>query len=149
MTKWKKSPPPLATLPNPVLSHLSDHSDPTVLEPFDVTLWYSGVPWPPNLLKTSSDIEVILEMTFSVHCTLIWKLNQISMTIINKVARKCVWCCQVQRCVMAPYSGVKWCSGAWKHGQDSHVGMFSLWSAKWQPLCLQLNVVILVCNLDE
>ena len=25
------------------------------------------------------------------------------------------------------YSGVKLCSGAWKRGQDSHVGMFSLW----------------------
>ena len=53
----KKSPPPLAMLPNPVLSHLSGHSDPIVLEPFDVTLWYSSVPRTPNLLKISLDIE--------------------------------------------------------------------------------------------
>ena len=50
-------PPPLATLLNQVLSRLSGHSDPIVLEPFDVTLWYSGVPQTPNLLKVSSDIE--------------------------------------------------------------------------------------------
>ena len=53
----KKFSPPLAMLPNPVLSCLSGESDPTVLEPFDVTLWYSGVPHTPNLLKISSDIE--------------------------------------------------------------------------------------------
>ena len=37
----KKIPPPLATLPNPVLSRLSGHSDPIVLEHFGVALWYS------------------------------------------------------------------------------------------------------------
>ena len=51
------SPPPLAKLPNPVLLCLSGHSDPIVLEHFDVTPWYSGVPQMPNLLKISSDIE--------------------------------------------------------------------------------------------
>ena len=50
----KKFSPLLATFPNQVLPHLSGHSDPMVLEPFDITLWYSGV---PSLLKTSSDIE--------------------------------------------------------------------------------------------
>ena len=48
---------PLATLPNPVLSRLSGHSDPIVLEPFNIILWYSGVPRTPNLLKISSDIK--------------------------------------------------------------------------------------------
>ena len=41
----------------PALSRLSVQSDPIVLEPFDVTLWDSGVPRMPNLLKISSDIE--------------------------------------------------------------------------------------------
>ena len=49
--------PPLAMLRSPVLSRLSGHSDPIVLEPFDVTLWYSGVPRTLNFLKISSDIE--------------------------------------------------------------------------------------------
>ena len=42
---------------------------------------------------------------------------------------KCIynWCYHwVQRCVMAPYQGGwKLCSGAWKRGRVSHVGMFS------------------------
>ena len=57
MTMWKNPPLPLVTLPNPVLSCLSGHSDPIDLKPFVVTLWYSGVPQTPNLLKISSDIE--------------------------------------------------------------------------------------------
>ena len=49
-------------------------------------------------------LKVILEMAFSAHCTQIWKLHRISMTIISEVARKCIWCChRVQRCVTAPY----------------------------------------------
>ena len=103
MTMRKKSPPPLAMLPNPVLSCLSSHSDPIVLETFDVTLWYSGVSRTPNLLKI---LKVISEMTFSANCAQVWKLNRISMTIINKVARKCIRCCQnVQWCVTAPQKG--------------------------------------------
>ena len=67
-------------------------------------------------------------MAFSAHCTQMWKLNRISRTIISKVALKCIWCChRVQRCVTASCSEGKLCSGAWRHGQDSHVGMFSLW----------------------
>ena len=55
---WKKKfPPTLAMLPNPVLLHLSGHSDPIVLKPFDVTLWYSCVPPTPNLLKISLDTK--------------------------------------------------------------------------------------------
>ena len=57
MTMWKKIPPLVTLCANPVLSRLSDHSDPIVLEPFDVTLWYSGVPRTQNLLKILSDIE--------------------------------------------------------------------------------------------
>ena len=77
-------------------------------------------------------LKVILEMAFSAHWAPIWKLNRISMTIINKVAGKCIWCChRVQQCVMVPHSGVKLCSGAWKRGQDSHVDMFFLWT--WFP----------------
>ena len=69
---------------------------------------------------------------FSANSAQVWKLNRISMTIINKVARKCIRCCQnVQRCVTAPQKGEEGgggglCSGAWKGGQDTHVGMFSL-----------------------
>ena len=60
--------------------------------------------------------------------TITWDPQPI-MTIIDKVAQKCIWCCvQVQRCVTAPYSVVKWCSGAWMCGQDIHVGMFSLYA---------------------
>ena len=119
---WKNFPPPLVTLPNWVSSCLSGHSDHIVLEPFDVTLWYSGVPWLPNLLKISLDIKSIeiMKMAFSAHCTQIWKLNRISMTIISKVAWKCIWCShQVQRCMTAPHSGRKLCSGTLKHGQGS------------------------------
>ena len=102
MTARKKKSPPLATLPNPVLSRLSGHSDPIVLEPFDVTVWYSDVPRTPNLLKISSDIESDFRKGFSAHYTQIWKLNRISMTIIYKVARKCIWCCWMcgQNCAM-------------------------------------------------
>ena len=147
MNTLKNIPPPLATLPNLVLSCLSGHLDPIVLDSFDVNLWYSGVPRTPNLLKISSDIESGFRMAFSAHCTLIWKLNQISMTIINKVTCKCIWCCHwVQRCVTSPDIGVKLCSGAWKRGQNSHVGTFSLWYIgmdKWlHPTDKLLNVII-------
>ena len=81
MTTRKKSLLPLATLPNLVLSHLSAQSDPIVLKPFDVTLWYSGEPRTPNLLK-------ILEMAFPAHFTQIWKLNRISMMLPPGPARR-------------------------------------------------------------
>ena len=56
------------------------------------------------------------------------------MTIISKVARKCICCChRVHRCV----TGVKLCTVAWKRGPGSHVGMFSLCSAAllWHGQC--------------
>ena len=103
------SPSPLATLPNLVLSCLSGHSDSIVIEPFDIILWYSSVPRMPNLLKVHRMLKVILEMAFMAHCTQIWKLNQISLTMISKVAWKCIWCCSwVQRCMTAPHWARRW-----------------------------------------
>ena len=84
-------------------------------------------------------LKVVLEMVFSAHYTPIWKLNRISMTIINKVARNCIGCChRVQRCVTAPYSGVNCVR---KRSQDSHVGMFSLWLVRYilPSVCLSLS----------
>ena len=49
----KNPPPPLGTMTNPVLSHLSGHSKPIVLEPFDVTLWNAKFAY----FKISLDIE--------------------------------------------------------------------------------------------
>ena len=80
MTTRKKCLPPLATLPTPVLSRLSGHSDPSVFEPFDVTLWYSGVPRTPNLLKISSKIEIdfrnwfFIEHRFESWIEFLWPL---------------------------------------------------------------------------
>ena len=66
-------------------------------------------------------LKVILEMAFSAHCTNIWKLDLISMTIISKVARKFFWCYhQVQWFVTAFHSGGKLCSETLKRGQGSH-----------------------------
>ena len=141
----KKIPPPLAMLPNLILSRLSGHSDPIVLEPFDATLWYSGVTRTPNFLMISSNVEGDFRNGFSsAHCTQIWKLNRISMTIISNVARKCIWCChRVQRCVTASLQLENLCSGAWKRGQDNHVGMFSLCTCNpldtWTQRCSSLG----------
>ena len=101
----EKNPPPLAKLPNLVLSSLSGHSDPIVLEPFDVT-FDNQVPRTPNLPKISSGIESDIRNGFfsTLHTAL--KVNQVFMTIINKVAWKCIWCChQVQWCITAPKMG--------------------------------------------
>ena len=64
-------------LPNPVLLHLLGHLDPIVPELFDVTLWYTGVPRTPNLLKISSDIESELKNGFcsTLHIDLKVELN--------------------------------------------------------------------------
>ena len=112
----------MTTLLNPVLSRLSGHADPIVLEPFDVTLCYPGVPRTPNLLKISSDIESnIRNGLFSTLRTDL-KVEWTSMTIISKLTRKCIWCYhRVQWCVTTPHSGGKLCSGALKRGQGSHV----------------------------
>ena len=94
------------------------------MSPFDTQVYHEH----QICLRFHRILKVILEMAFSSHCTPIWKLNIISVTIINKVTRKCIWCChRAQRCVTSPGFGVKLCSGAWKRGPDSHVGTFSLW----------------------
>ena len=92
-----------------------------------------------------------LDMAFLAHCTQIWKLNRICMTTISKVARKCIWCCGwAQRCATASTElagGEILCSGAWKHGQDSHAAVFSLcstkrcksWSMHWSYIFLALT----------
>ena len=113
---WGVWPQPLATLLNSVLSHLSGHSDPIVLEPFDVTICHEH----KICLRFYWALQVIIEMAFSAHCTQIWKLNRISMTIIGRVTRKCIWCYRrVQLCVTAPHTGGKLCSGLLKRGQGS------------------------------
>ena len=109
-----------------------------LMSPFDTQVYHKR----QICLRFHWILRVILEMAFSAHCTSNWKLNQISMTIINKVARKCIWCChRIHWCVTVPYSGVKLCSGAWKHGQDSHVDMFSLWC---EESCLSRTVFNIV-----
>ena len=92
------------------------------MSPFDTQVYHEH----QICLRFHRILNVILEMAFSSHCTPIWKLNRICTTIINKVTRKCIWCChRAQRCVTSPGFGVKLCSGAWKRGPDSHVGTFS------------------------
>ena len=57
-----------------------------------------------NCLRFHQILKMILEIAFSAHCTQICKFNQICMTIISKVARKCIWCWgQIQRCVTTPH----------------------------------------------
>ena len=97
------------------------------MSPFDTQVYHEH----QICLRFHRILKVILEMAFSAHCTPIWKVNRISTTIINKVTRKCIWCChRVQRCVTSPGFGVKLCSGAWKRGPDSHVGTSSLCQAR-------------------
>ena len=119
-----------------IYMHVSDHREnsPVTQTTLEHTVRLGRMTtWPPNLRKISSEIESYFRNVFSSHCTQIWKLNRISMTIISKVARKCIWCCHwVQRWMTVPYSG-ELCSGAWKLGQDSHVGMFSLCVSVMHP----------------
>ena len=108
------------------------------MSPFDTQVYHEH----QICLRFHQILKVILEMAFSAHCTPIWKLNRISTTIINKVTRKCIWCChRAQRCVTSPGFGVKLCSGAWKRGPDSHVGTFSL--------CAKFFVLIFYCTFHE
>ena len=73
---------------NPVLSYLSDHSNPIVLEAFHVTQAC-------HECKICSGFhriwKIIVEMAFSAHFILIWKLNRICSTSIIKVVPKCIW----------------------------------------------------------
>ena len=125
--------PPLAMLPNLVLSCLSGHSETLLfsnplMSPFDSEVCHEcEICW-----RFHGILKVILEMAFLAHCTQIRKLNRISMTIISKVAWKCIWCCgQVQHAWWLPTEladGGILCSVAWKRGQDSHATVFSIWS---------------------
>ena len=73
-----------------------------LMSPFDTQVYHEC----QICLRFHRILTVILEMAFSAHCTLIWMLKWISMTIINKVAWKCIWCChQVQRFVTLPTVG--------------------------------------------
>ena len=56
-------------------------SNPLML-PFDTQVCHEC----PIRLRFHWILQVILEKAFSAHCTRIWKLNRISMTIISKVA---------------------------------------------------------------
>ena len=81
-------------------------------------------------------LKVILEMAFSAHCSKIWKLNQISMTIISKFAWKCIWCChRVQQCVVVSYSEeiVQWGLKTWSRKQRWHVLSMKqlIWGYTW------------------
>ena len=119
-----------------VLSCLSGHSDPIVLEPFDVTLWYLGVPQMPNLLKISSDIESdfrngffnTIAHRFENWIEFIWPLlaKLYENAFYAAIGSRDAW--------QPPLRWGKLCSGAWKHGQDSHVGMSSLC---WVIICFQ------------
>ena len=101
----KKIPPPWSCCQTRSYHAYLATQTPLSLEPFD-TLWYSGVPWMPNLLKISLDIESDFRNAFTAHCTQIWMLNRISITIISQVARKCICCChRVHRCVTVPPVG--------------------------------------------
>ena len=94
---WQHEPPPytLDHAAKPGLNALIRplNSDPIVIEPFDVTLWHSGEPRTPNLLKISSDIESDFRNGFFA-----WRLPKLA-------------------------GGGMLCSGAWKRGQDSHTAV--------------------------
>ena len=77
-------------------------SNPLML-PFDTQVCHK---W-QICLRFHQIIKVILEMAFSAHCTLNWKLNRIFRTGISKVAQKCTWCCE--RCMTAPHWARRWC----------------------------------------
>ena len=77
----------------------------TLVSPFDTQVCHKR----QICFRIHRILKVVLEMAFSAHCTQIWKLNRISMTIISKVTRKCIWCCGwVQRCVTASHWARRW-----------------------------------------
>ena len=120
----KKISPPLATLPSPVLSHLLGHLDPIVRKPFDIAQVCHANKICSKLALTW---KLTLKLTFPAHCISNWKLNGISRTNISKVtlnaANERARC---RRTPAAPGHGVKLCSGAWKRGPESPVGVNSL-----------------------
>ena len=131
----EKYPPP--PLQNPVLSHLSDHSDPIVLEPFDVTLWYSVVPQMPNLLKISSDIESDVS-NGTAHWFKSWVefLGLVLAKLFKNAFDAAAGSSDAWQLPTELAGGVKLCSGAWKHGQDSHTAVSSLWMLKNSAMSL-------------
>ena len=64
-------------------------------------------------------------MAFSAHCTQIWKLTRIFMTIISKVTRKCISCYHPESsdAWRRPIGGgiVQWCIKAWSRESRRHV----------------------------
>ena len=88
-------------------------------------------------LRFHQILKLILEMAFSAHFSQIWKLNQISVTIISKVAHETAFdaaACSSDAWPPPPLEfagGGIFCNGARKHGHDSHAAMFSLCVPKW------------------
>ena len=84
-----------------------------LMSPFDTQVYHEH----QICLRFHRILKVILEMAFSAHCTPIWKLNRISTTIINRVTRKCIWCChRAQRCMTSPWLWgkiVQWSVKVW------------------------------------
>ena len=115
---------------SPVLLHLSGHSDLIVLKPFDLAQVCQG-----NKIcsKLSLTWKLTLELLFPAHCISNWKLNGISRTNIYKVTLNAAN--ELPTLQSGPVvrdrlgglgGGVKLCSGAWKHGPESPVGVISL-----------------------
>ena len=86
----------------------------------------------------SLDIESDFGNNFSAHCTQIWKLNRISMTIISKVARKRLRCCgRVQRCVTAPHWAHRW----GEYCAVGHESMVKIATPPCSPHAMDINFV--------
>ena len=94
------------------------------------TLWcYPLIPRTPNLLKISLDIESDFRNGFVSTLHTDFKGGWNLCEHYWPVTRKYIWCYpQVQPWMTASHSGRKLCNGAFKCGQGSHVGMFSLWN---------------------
>ena len=105
---------------------------PLFSKPFDVSLWYSGVPRSPNLLKISSDIESNFRNGFFRHIAhrfeswinCLWPLlAKLHKNAFDAVARSSnAWWLPTELT-----GGGILCSGAWKRGQGSHAAVVSLW----------------------
>ena len=132
-----KPPQSPVTLPNPVLSRLSGHSDPIVLEnplmlPFDRQVCYGC----QICVRFNWILKIILEMAFSEHS------RYIDLKFESNFYDNYLQSCQKMHLLLPPGSSmrdgphirVKLCSGAWKHGQSSHVGMFSLCLSQGYPI---------------
>ena len=102
----------------------------------------SGVSWKKNCSKLALTWKLTLKLTFLAHCISNWKLNGISGINISKVTLNAVnehargsrgqWC--MTDPLAGPGGGGKLCSGAWKHGPESPVGVISLCHVTFQFL---------------